>query len=106
MYRHRSSARWSKLGSGWCLYIRRVLPSCADAHYGAVLEAYIEWEPGASHTELDDLKAWLSEKMAAYKVPDCWHSMDVLPKTATGKIDRKSLHLKGEAEVHGSGKCL
>jgi long-chain acyl-CoA synthetase len=77
-----------------------------DAHYGAVLEAYIEWEPGASHTERDDLKAWLSEKMATYKVPDCWHSMDVLPKTATGKIDRKSLHLKGEVEVHGSGKCL
>jgi len=69
-----------------------------DAHYGAVLEAYIEWEAGDSHIDLGELKVWLGEQLAAYKVPDCWHSLAVLPKTATGKIDRKSLHLKGEAE--------
>jgi long-chain acyl-CoA synthetase len=70
-----------------------------DPHYGAVLEAYIVWEPDASRRDLDGLRRWLSEQLAAYKVPDCWHSMDVLPKTATGKIDRKALHLQGEAEL-------
>lgn len=74
-----------------------------DAHFGALLEAYVEWEPNASHIDLDELKTWLTGRLAAYKVPDCWHSMTVLPKTATGKVDRKSLHLKGEVEHRESG---
>ncbi len=69
-----------------------------DAHYGAILKAYIEWEEGSSDEDLDALKAWVAGRLAAYKVPDRWHSLDRLPKTATGKIDRKSLHLKAEAE--------
>ena len=68
-----------------------------DPHYGAILAAYIEWEPGA-HDNLDDLKTWVANRLASYKVPDCWHTMSPLPKTATGKIDRKLLHQKAEAE--------
>jgi len=69
-----------------------------EAHYGAILEAYIEWEPGSVHFDLDELKAWTAERLAAYKVPDRWHGMDRLPRTATGKIDRKLLHVDAEAE--------
>lgn len=69
-----------------------------DAHYGAILAAYIEWEPDSEHLNLNELKAWAANRLAAYKVPDRWHSMDPLPKTATGKIDRKLLHLDAESE--------
>jgi len=69
-----------------------------DAHYGATLAAYVAWEEGSSDEDLDALKAWVAGRLAAYKVPDRWHSLDSLPKTATGKIDRKSLHLEAEAE--------
>ena len=74
-----------------------------DAHYGAILEAYIEWEPGAPHIDLNELQAWVADRLAAYKVPDRWHSLDRLPKTATGKIDRKSLHRNAEAENSEAG---
>lgn len=73
-----------------------------DPHFGAVLEAYVQWEEGDTHLELEELKAWLGERVAAYKVPEFWHSVKQLPKTATGKIDRKALHLEGEAERSAS----
>ncbi|MEN8133868.1 MAG: fatty acid--CoA ligase family protein, partial [Pseudomonadota bacterium] len=69
-----------------------------DPHYGAVLEAYVEWESGTSHVDISGLQAWAEERLAAYKVPDCWHEVEKLPKTATGKIDRKALHLRSEAQ--------
>jgi acyl-CoA synthetase (AMP-forming)/AMP-acid ligase II len=69
-----------------------------DAHYGAILEAYIEWEPDAAQADLDLLRTWVGERLAAYKVPDRWKTLGALPKTATGKIDRKALHHSAEAE--------
>lgn len=71
-----------------------------DKHYGAILEAYIEWEPGTQHTDLEELKIWVTTHLAAYKVPDYWHSMSTLPKTATGKIDRQLLHQNAETDAH------
>lgn len=70
-----------------------------DTHYGAVLVAFVEWEPGSSPVEMSDLQAWVKKHLAAYKVPDYWHEVEQLPKTATGKIDRKGLHLRAEAET-------
>lgn len=71
----------------------------ADAHYGAILEAYIEWETDAKQSDIENLKAWVASHLAAYKVPDRWKVMDHLPKTATGKLDRKILHLKANKEA-------
>ncbi len=71
----------------------------ADAHYGAILEAYIEWEDDTKNPKIADLKAWVADNLAAYKVPDRWKIMDKLPKTATGKLDRKALHSKANEEI-------
>ncbi len=83
-----------------------VMESCvvgiSDAHYGAVLEAYITWEADAKDPSLDTLKEWVSKHLAAYKVPDRWKIMDQLPKTATGKLDRKTLHVKANKEAENS----
>jgi acyl-CoA synthetase (AMP-forming)/AMP-acid ligase II len=70
-----------------------------DPHYGAILVAYVEWEPDSSPVELSDLQAWLGKRLAAYKVPDYWYEVKQLPKTATGKIDRKSLHIRAETAI-------
>ncbi len=70
-----------------------------DPHYGARLVAYVEWEPDSSPVELSDLQAWLGKHLAAYKVPDYWYEVKQLPKTATGKIDRKSLHIRAETAI-------
>lgn len=83
-----------------------VLESCvvgiSDPHYGAVLEAYISWEADVKNPDLDQLKAWVAKHLAAYKVPDRWKVMQQIPKTATGKLDRKTLHLKANEEVQNS----
>ncbi len=71
----------------------------SDTHYGAILEAYIEWEPDAQHPDIAALKNWVANHLAAYKVPDRWSVMERLPKTPTGKLDRKALHLKANAEA-------
>ena len=70
-----------------------------DALYGAILQAYIEWEPGSEHADLNALQDWVASRLAAYKVPDRWQSMDRLPKTATGKLDRKLLHQTAKADA-------
>jgi len=70
-----------------------------DAHYGAVLAAYVSWESGVGGGDIDALKRWASERLAAYKVPDHWNVMEELPKTPTGKIDRKALHIKAQEEI-------
>jgi acyl-coenzyme A synthetase/AMP-(fatty) acid ligase len=83
-----------------------VMESCvvgiADPHYGAVLEAYISWEKDTTNPDLDQLKAWVAKHLAAYKIPDRWKVMEQLPKTATGKLDRKALHLKANEEAKNS----
>ncbi|MEA3455997.1 MAG: class I adenylate-forming enzyme family protein [Campylobacterota bacterium] len=71
----------------------------ADAHYGAILEAYIVWERGAKQPDTANLKAWVAKHLATYKVPDRWKVMDQIPKTATGKLDRKLLHQKANEEA-------
>lgn len=74
----------------------------SDAHYGAILEAYIEWEPDARHPDIAGLTSWVASRIAAYKVPDRWRVMERLPRTATGKLDRKSLHLKANSEAENN----
>ncbi len=70
-----------------------------NSHYGAVLVAFVEWELGTSLAGMSELQVWVNKHLAAYKVPDYWYEVEQLPKTATGKIDRKGLHLKAEAEI-------
>lgn len=70
-----------------------------DAHYGAILEAYIEWEANAENRSMAELKTWVAGQIAAYKVPDRWRVMEQLPKTSTGKLDRKTLHLNATNEA-------
>jgi long-chain acyl-CoA synthetase len=44
--------------------------------------------------DLTDLEAHCRERLAAFKVPSSWDVVDELPKTATGKIDKKVLRTR------------
>lgn len=50
------------------------------------------------HEDTVELKSWVSSHIAAYKVPDYSCIMKHLPKTPTGKLDRKAHHLKAKTE--------
>jgi len=62
-----------------------------DAEWGETPHAFVALADAAAATE--ELKAYLRERIAAYKVPRAIHviGMDEFPRNVTGKIDRKVL---------------
>jgi fatty-acyl-CoA synthase len=63
--------------------------------------AAVVLKPGASATP-DDLRAYLSDKVAKWWLPERWAFVDELPKTSVGKQDKKlirSLHAEGKIAV-------
>ncbi|KAL2917567.1 hypothetical protein HK105_202852 [Polyrhizophydium stewartii] len=62
----------------------------SSAVYGQEIEAAVVLDSsgGASVTEAD-LKAHISAKLAAFKIPRTIYIVDLLPKTATGKVQRR-----------------
>jgi long-chain acyl-CoA synthetase len=45
----------------------------------------------AAGTELEAVQAHCAERLARFKVPTTWEVVEALPKTSTGKIDKKPL---------------
>jgi fatty-acyl-CoA synthase len=43
------------------------------------------------HTTADDLRAFLSDKLARWQLPENWAFVDEIPKTSVGKLDKKRL---------------
>ncbi|ODQ79290.1 hypothetical protein BABINDRAFT_37791 [Babjeviella inositovora NRRL Y-12698] len=59
-----------------------------DAKYGQVVQAAVVLKKGASLSE-KEFQAYLRKKVAAFKVPERIYFVEALPKTATGKIQRR-----------------
>ncbi|KAI1439277.1 peroxisomal-coenzyme A synthetase [Xylaria sp. CBS 124048] len=59
-----------------------------DELYGQDIAAAIVLKPGAKLTEAQ-LKSWIGEKLAKFKMPKKVYFTEVMPKTATGKIQRR-----------------
>jgi amino acid adenylation domain-containing protein len=57
-----------------------------DSH----LVAYVVPRPGAG-LDVRQLRAFLADRLPAYMVPSGWLALDVLPVTASGKVDRRRL---------------
>ncbi|HEX5806272.1 MAG TPA: long-chain-fatty-acid--CoA ligase [Macromonas sp.] len=64
-----------------------VVVGVPDEKWGEAVCAVIEWRPGQSAT-LDELREFARPNLAAYKLPKLLQSMAVLPRTATGKLQR------------------
>ncbi|NYD41436.1 AMP-binding protein [Nocardioides panaciterrulae] len=61
-----------------------------DPDYGKRLRAYVAIRGGSSATE-DELKDWVKQNLARYKVPREIVFLDELPRNATGKVLKKDL---------------
>jgi acyl-CoA synthetase (AMP-forming)/AMP-acid ligase II len=76
-----------------------------DPKWGEAIRAAVTLRPGAAATS-DELIAFCKERLARFKVPKAIDVMAELPKTAVGKILRRSLrepYWKGrERAVHGA----
>ena len=61
--------------------------SARDAHRGETVKAVVVLKPASrGKVEPDAIVAWAREKMAAFKAPRQVQFVEVLPKTATGKV--------------------
>ena len=65
----------------------------ADENSGEIPVAYIEVEDG-KEVDIKELKRYLKEKLANYKIPRHIHIIDELPKNATGKVLKRVLKEK------------
>jgi long-chain acyl-CoA synthetase len=72
----------------------KILEACAvgvpDAYRGETIKAFVVIKPGESLTEAEII-AYCRERLAAYKAPKQIAFLDVLPKSAVGKILRREL---------------
>ncbi|KAH6641766.1 hypothetical protein F5144DRAFT_600367 [Chaetomium tenue] len=59
-----------------------------DEMFGQEIGVAVVLKPGVKLVEAE-LKAWVAEKLAKFKVPKKVYFTDVMPKTATGKIQRR-----------------
>jgi acyl-CoA synthetase (AMP-forming)/AMP-acid ligase II len=62
------------------------------------LIAYVVSEAGTTSPEL---KAYLRERLPGYMVPEAILALESMPVTANGKIDRKRLQRKMQADSYG-----
>jgi fatty-acyl-CoA synthase len=56
-----------------------------DGEFGKRLRAFVVVADGSSVSE-DDLKDWVKQNLARYKVPRDFVFLDELPRNATGKV--------------------
>lgn len=67
-----------------------VVAGVPDPYRGETVKAYIVVKEGVTVTE-DELNAFCRENLAAFKVPRIYEFRAELPKTAVGKILRRTL---------------
>jgi fatty-acyl-CoA synthase len=58
-----------------------------DEQWGESPHAFVVLKPNASATD-EELRLFVRERMAHFKVPRAFHFVPELPKTATGKIQK------------------
>ena len=68
-----------------------------DPDFGQRLAAFVVLKPGASATE-EELQAYVRDRLARYKVPREIAFVEQLPRTSTGKLQRRKLAALYEAE--------
>ena len=59
-----------------------------DAKYGETVHAAVTLSADCSE---DDIRAFCGERLAEFKIPDRVHLIETLPRTATGKIQRRHI---------------
>ncbi|RBP12298.1 long-chain acyl-CoA synthetase [Roseiarcus fermentans] len=73
-----------------------------DAYKGEIPKAFVKLKAGAPPLTLDDLKAFLRDRLGKHEMIGALAIRDALPKTAVGKISKKDLR-DAERGSGGSG---
>ncbi len=73
-----------------------------DDEYGKRLRAFVVTADGASASE-DELKGWVKENLARYKVPREIVFLDELPRNSTGKVLKRELADSGGSDEDSGG---
>jgi fatty-acyl-CoA synthase len=76
--------------------------SVPDAKWGEAGVAYILARAGAPEPSPEELRAFLRERIAAYKVPRAIHVERELPRTASNKIDKRELTERAMRQGQGT----
>lgn len=63
----------------------------ADRYRGQAAKAFVKLRDGAQPFSLDDLRAFLADKLGRHEIPAALEFRDSLPRTAVGKLSRKEL---------------
>ena len=63
----------------------------ADAYRGQSAKAFVKLREGATPFTLEELRAFLADKLARYELPSALEFRDQLPRTPVGKLSRKAL---------------
>ena len=74
-----------------------------DEKFGQRLRAFVVHRDGASLSE-DDIRSYVKENLANYKVPREVVFVDELPRNATGKVLKRELAEKVEEGEEGESK--
>ena len=62
-----------------------------DSYRGEAAKAFVRLKPGAAAFTLDELRAFLADKLGRQEMPAQLEFRDALPKTAVGKLSKKEL---------------
>jgi long-chain acyl-CoA synthetase len=63
----------------------------ADTYRGEAAKAFVQLKVGANPFPLDELRAFLADKLGRHEMPAHLEFRDALPKTAVGKLSKKEL---------------
>ena len=63
----------------------------SDAYRGEAAKAFVQLKAGAARFSLDELRAFLADKLGRHELPVRLEFRDALPKTAVGKLSKKEL---------------
>ena len=70
-----------------------------DSYRGEAAKAFVSLKPGAKEFTLEELRAFLADKVAKYEQPAHLEFRASLPKTAVGKLSKKELIAEERAKV-------
>jgi long-chain acyl-CoA synthetase len=68
-----------------------VVVGVPDAYRGEAAKAFVQLKQGAQPFTLDELRAFLADKLGRHEMPAHLEFRDALPKTAVGKLSKKEL---------------
>ena len=73
-----------------------------DSYRGEAAKAFIQLKPDAKPFTLDELRAFLADKLGRHEMPAQLEFRDALPKTAVGKLSKKELIAEERAKIKAS----